>query len=96
MIQQMKKPGLYFLILVEIALIVSTKAIESAYRNAGGTEWIDTGYIIMRYLWIPMLFIVLCLIVATFVREHITLRVIIGTLAIVELIIFNKIYLYPF
>jgi hypothetical protein len=92
----MKKIALYILILLEIGLIISIKAIERAYRGSGSTEWTDAGYIIMRYLWAPMLFFVLCLIVATFIRKRIALRIFIGILAIAGLIIFNKIYLYPF
>ena len=92
----MKKIALYILILLEAALIISIMVIERAYRGSGSTEWIDAGYSIMRYLWIPMLFFVICLIVATFIRERVALRIFVGMLAIAGIIIFNKIYLFPF
>jgi hypothetical protein len=92
----MNKRILYIIILVQLALIVSIQAVNYQYRQSGSDAWINRGYFIMSHLWVPITFSVFTLLVAIFIKEPKTLRVVAALLAFAGFLIFNKVYLYPF
>jgi uncharacterized BrkB/YihY/UPF0761 family membrane protein len=92
----MKNTIFSIILLLQLALIVSIVVINYQYRASGSAEWIDRGYVIMSYLRIPITFFVLTLFAAIFFKAQKVLRFVVALFAVIGVLIFNKVYLYPF
>ena len=90
---------LLVIIVLQLLLIAAIEVIKYRYRHSDRSDpvdWIDIGYIIMRNLWMPIVFLLLTLMAAIFIRGHKMLRIVAALLAVTGFLIFNKVYLYPF
>jgi hypothetical protein len=85
----------WWIISIDIILIMLIKYIEYNYDHKGGDEWIEIGEQTMAYLLVPNLFFIVSLFATLFIKDKIYKKIIVIVLSIIGLLVYKNVWLYP-
>ena len=85
----------WIILVGQLLLIGFATAIDYYFHHSASQKLIFFGEKVMKYLFVPILLLITSCIISIFIKEKLWVKIMIIIVAIIGVIIFDKLYLYP-